>query len=88
MASLLGTLLEILRVLRSSAKTHIKRFPRSSWALAHQQNDNGLERLESLELLDLVALVTLDQILVYLQILITLVFDSRSSYFSNQQSKL
>ena len=33
MASLLGTLLEILRILRSSAKTHIRRFPRSCWGL-------------------------------------------------------
>jgi len=54
----------------------------------HQQNHNGLESLESLELLDLVILVTLDQIQVYFQILVTLVFDSRSSYFYNQQSKL
>jgi len=33
MASLLGVLLELLRMLRSSVKDHIKRFPRSCWAL-------------------------------------------------------
>ena len=33
MASLLGALLQFLRILRSSAKDHIKRFPRSCWAL-------------------------------------------------------
>ena len=33
MASRLGALLEFLRILRSSAKDHIKRFPRSCWAL-------------------------------------------------------
>ena len=32
MASLLGTLFEILRILCSSAKDHIKRIPRSCWA--------------------------------------------------------
>ena len=33
MASLLGALLEILRMLRSSVKDRIRRFPRSCWAL-------------------------------------------------------
>ena len=33
MASLLGVLLELLRILRSSVKGHIGRFPRSCWAL-------------------------------------------------------
>jgi hypothetical protein len=33
MASLLGALLPFFRILRSSAKDHIKRFPRSCWAL-------------------------------------------------------
>ena len=33
MASLLGAILEFLRILRSSKKDHIKRFPRPCWAL-------------------------------------------------------
>ena len=49
----------------------------------HQQNDNWLEQLESLVLLDLVILVTLDQIHIYFQILVILVFYPRSSYFYN-----
>ena len=38
--------------------------------------------------LDLVILVTLDFVLVYSRHPVILIFDSRSSYFYNQQSKL